>query len=308
MLTSPVLDGKACLVAQIRGDRPARRTSPTTSRRHVAVLLTRAREEAGETQLSASSKFGWSIRKQQNLEAGDQVVSDRDLEQVLPALQIPEDDWPTWHELAEQARRKGWWDRYDASDLSVEAKRFIGLEQGATRIRHFEPLIVHGLLQTPEYRRATVVATSPAPRPTEQLEAMLEVSQRRQEVLDGPDPLELWAVLDEAALHRSPGGPKVLADQLHHLIRVAESHDNVTLQVIPYDAGMHPGLHGSFTLLEFGLPRDPGLVFVEATFDRHTYLSERSAVYAYAQVFEHLDRLALTPAQSLQMLRDVAGR
>lgn len=81
---------------------------------------------------------------------------------------------------------------------------------------------------------------------------MIDVSRRRQELLLGPGPLDLWVVLDEAALHRKVGQGQVMADQLNHVADLAEQIEGLTVQVIPFDAGPHAGLGGSFSIFEFG--------------------------------------------------------
>jgi hypothetical protein len=283
-----------------------RRLSPASANRHLGTLLVMARQQANHTQDTAHKAAGWSKRKLQMLETAETVVSDPDLHVLLALYDIAEDERPAWHELAGDARKKGWWDTYDKSDLPPTAKRFIGLEAGAVRIRQFEPLIIHGLLETPAYRQVIMTSTTATNRPPEQIAALIEVSQRRQEILFDPTPLELWAVLDEAALHRSVGSPEVRREQLRHLADVAEAQDNIRVQVIPYDAGPHAGLHGSFLIMDFGWPNDPGLVFLESSPDRAAYLDRRGDVYSYSQVFEQLIRVAMAPADSVQMLRDLA--
>jgi hypothetical protein len=115
-------------------------------------------------------------------------------------------------------------------------------------------------------------------------------------------------VLDEAALHRAPSSPDIMSEQLAHLVHLAETHEHITVQVIPLTAGFHAGLHGSFALMEFGWPDDPGFVYVEPLGERPTYLSGRPDIYAYSSVFDRLISLALSPSETLQMLRDLAGR
>jgi hypothetical protein len=287
--------------------RRPRRQSPTSTNRHLGSLLVDARRAADHTQETAARGVGWSKRKLQMIETADLVISARDLDRLLSIYAVPDADWPAWHALATEARHKGWWDRYDAPDLSAQSKRHIGLEQGATRMRCFEPLIIHGLLQTPEYREVVVTSTSIAPRPAELVAAMVEITRHRQAVLDGDAPLELWAVLDEAALHRAVGDPEVMRTQLEHVADLADRRHNITVQVIPFGAGMHAGLHGSFWIMEFGWPYDHGLVFNETSPDRPNYLNDRGSVYDYSQLFDHLVGLALSPDDSVQMLRNLAG-
>lgn len=284
------------------------RRSRIVATRRLAARLAAARRAADLTQNAAARALHWSPRRHQLLEAGDQVMTDRDLDAILPTLGVAEEEWPVWRALVAEAHEPGWWDAWSDEDLPPGSKRFLGLEHGCRRLRAFEPLVVHGLLQTPAYRAAVATSTSVAQRPDEQVRAMVEVSRRRQEVLADPsDPLSLWAILDEAALHRTVGTAGVMAEQLAAMIHLAERHPHVTVQVIPFGAGMHAGLHGSFTLMELG-GGDDSLVFVAAVPDRPAYLESRADVYAYSQVWGQISDLALPAGESVQMLRDLAGR
>lgn len=283
-----------------------RRRSAAVVRRRLARELERCRKEAGLTQSTAAKALGWSPRKQQLLEAGDQAVSARDLEVILSKLAIPSDFWPEWHDLAAAAQTKSWWDGYSDADLAQSSKRYIGYEQGATRIRSFDPLVINGLLQTPGYREAIIRGAAVTPRPGEQVASLIEVTWLRQQVLFGSDPLVLWTILDEAALRREVGSSEVMAAQLNHLAGLAEQHDTVTVQVIPFAAGPHAGLGGSFSILEFGWPNDAGFVYLESGPDHTSYLEERTDIYFYSQVFDRLDDSALPPDRSIELLRDLA--
>jgi hypothetical protein len=95
--------------------------------------------------------------------------------------------------------------------------------------------------------------------------------------------------------------------QLSHLADLAEERDNVTVQVFPLGAGLHPGLHGTFSIMEFGWPDDPGIVFVETIPDHPAYYTSRGQVYAFAQAFESITAIALSPTETLEMIRRLAG-
>jgi transcriptional regulator with XRE-family HTH domain len=286
-----------------------RRHNAVVVRRHMARQLERLRRESDHSQSSLAKALGWSQRKQAMLEAGDQAPSEKDLDRILPTLRVPETQWDEWYSWAAAARGRSWWDSYSDADLPPASKRYIGFEQAATKIRTFQPLAVHGLLQTTSYREAIVRDGSTAPRPGEQVMALLEVSWRRQQVLHGSDPVELRLVLYEAALHLKVGAtPEVMREQLDHLASMVEQNHTIAVQVLPFDAGPHPGLGGSFSILEFGWADDPGFVYLESRPDRPTYLEERSDIYTYSQIFDRLSAIALPPDRSLEMLRDMAKR
>jgi hypothetical protein len=136
----------------------------------------------------------------------------------------------------------------------------------------------------------------------ERITELLEVKLTRQQILIRKEPLLLWAVLDEAALHRMVGGPAVMAEQLDHLIEVADSA-NITIQIIPYGAGAHPAMDSTFNILEFAGPV-PKLVYVEGLVGYY-YLDRPADIDKYQQVFDYLSSLALNPKDSIAMIARV---
>ena len=137
-----------------------------------------------------------------------------------------------------------------------------------------------------------------------------EVQQRvqarleRQCLLSRPEPVKLWAIMDEAALHREVGGAEVMRTQLTHLIKSA-SEPHVTLQVIPYSAGAHAGMPGSFVLLEFPNPADPDVVHIDSLAG-DLFLEKEADLRRYHLLFEHLRAVAASPEQTTKMLAALA--
>jgi hypothetical protein len=123
------------------------------------------------------------------------------------------------------------------------------------------PQGVPGLLQTKEYASA-VVRGGTTKLSDEQVQARIDVRMRRQQALYEDPALEVIAVLDEAVLHRQVGGPEVMRVQFQHLRQVAEL-PNVTVQVVPFNAGAHAGMSGSFNILQFPEPGDLDAVFTD---------------------------------------------
>jgi hypothetical protein len=125
----------------------------------------------------------------------------------------------------------------------------------------FAVSLIPGLLQTGDYARAVITGTLPMATQTE-VDQRVQARLERQDRLHGDPPLELWAIVDEAAIRRMVGGPEVMHDQLAHLAQAADL-PNVTLQVIEFSVGAHPGMPGSFAYMEFSEPTDPELVYVD---------------------------------------------
>jgi len=181
---------------------------------------------------------------------------------------------------------------------------YIGLEQGAAQLRIYDAQLITGVLQTQDYANA-IVRRGTAELTEEQIARRVEFRASRSRVLTRePDPLRLWVVLDEAALRRVVGTRTIMRHQLNHLVGAAEQA-KITVQVLPFDHGAHPGMQGPFTILDFPWPTDPGLVYIEHRCGAF-YLEEPEEITAHTIAFEHLCAHALRPDQSVTMIRDLA--
>lgn len=280
-----------------------RPVSPTVARRRLGGELERLRGR--RTQQAAASLLGFGLGKLKYVEWGHRALPMRDLhERVLPAYGVGEADRGTLIELCEQANARGWWEDFGDADLRAEAKRYVGFEQGATRMRDYQPMLFPGLLHSDGYTEA--IFRSVLNTAAERVAVLMDIRRRRQQVLRGGNPLVLHSIIDEAVLRRRIGSAAVMRAQLDHVLGLAERHPNVTVQVVPFDAGAHPALMGSFNLMEFAWPDDPGLVHIEYGPGRVEFLDSRRDVYLYSQVFDRLVQLALPPLESLELLRTVA--
>jgi hypothetical protein len=140
----------------------------------------------------------------------------------------------------------------------------------------------------------------------DEVERRVQVRMERQDVLRGDRPLELWGIVDEAALRRQVGGRKVMYGQLRYLTESAEL-PQVTLQVIPFGAGAHAGMPGSFALMQFTEATIPDVVYVD-TMAGELFLEEESDVRRYKLVFEHLRAVAESPDASRSLMADLIAQ
>lgn len=172
------------------------------------------------------------------------------------------------------------------------------LEQAAAEIRAFEPVVVHGLLQAKAY--ATAVESINALNDRHVVEKV-RVRLARQAVLARkPDPLRLWVVLDASVLLRVAGSAETMAEQLDHLVKVAQ-RPNVTLQVMPLSSAVFPAAFGAFSLLTSRDADEPYMACVEDSTGPH-YLDRPPDINAHVNVFEHLASTALTPTESVEFI------
>jgi len=205
-------------------------------------------------------------------------------------------------QLTREARQPGWWHSF-RDVLPNPYEVYIGLEAGAASIRNFEPVVVPGLLQTADYARETF-RNGPIELDPDEVERLLEVRLARQEILAREERPRLWAVIDEAVIHRVVGSVGVMRGQLRHLVESAQQ-GKTTVQVVPYRAGAHAGTTGPFVILDFPEPTDPAVVYVE-TPAGDIYLEERSDVNRYTLAFDRLRAASLHPDDSVQMIERLA--
>jgi hypothetical protein len=179
---------------------------------------------------------------------------------------------------------------------------YVGLEYDARTLQCWELGLVPGLLQTEDYARA-VLSSLPRRTPDEVERLVKARLQRQARLTQETDPLELWAVVDESVLRRPLGGAAVMRAQLDALVDWA-ARTNVTVQVYrPKD--VHPGLRGSFSLLEFG-PADPRVGYVDSP-SGNSFLEKDKQVRALADTFDRLRAGALDPDESAALFRSLAA-
>jgi hypothetical protein len=163
---------------------------------------------------------------------------------------------------------------------------------------------VPGLLQTADYARAGHEAYLPRLSP-DQIERNIEAKLLRQSLLMQASPPAFAAVMDEAVLHRVVGGPRVMGAQLDRLIEAAHL-PNVTLQVIPFAVGYHPGLESNFNILDLPAPA-PSVVFVEGLAGS-MYFERPEDLKRYREVFERLQAIALSTKDTINAIMKIKAQ
>lgn len=229
------------------------------------------------------------------IEKGHTRPQARTLDTLLDLYGATTEQRANLSELIASARAPGWL-RPVRSILGEAGSAYVSFESTARSARNYETILIPGLLQTESYARALMQLGPPA-HPADYAEVLVQTKIDRQTALtDREPPLELWAIVDEAALHRQVGGPDVMNEQLEKLLEVT-SLPNITLQIIPFDKGVHPGMLGAFVHLEFDDPADPALVYLESNASE-VFLESDSDVRQYAAIFDHLRAIALAPNES----------
>jgi transcriptional regulator with XRE-family HTH domain len=280
----------------------AAKPSPTMLRRQLGAELRRIRDRAQRTVSDVAAQVGWSESKLSRIETANTGIRNADLDRLLRIYGVSEADHARLRALAAQSRQRAWWEAYgDALPDAYET--FIGFESEATSIRAYEAQVVPGLLQTAEYASAITQAFVPSDQP-DLVEQRVAVRMARQAVLTRRPPPQLWVILDEDVLRRPVGGPDVLRRQLLRLVEASE-RSMVTLQVLPFAAGAHPGLAGSFMVLDFPGTSDHPLVYSEGL-TGGVFRNRPEELRSYLDSFEALRAAALTPVESMESIAAAA--
>jgi hypothetical protein len=284
------------------GEPPADTLGPTVPRLILGNQLHRFREAAGVTPEAAGYEIRASRSKISRMEKGQVRLKERDVTDLLTLYGITDEKTRAGLvTLVRQANAPGWWSKY--GDITADwFEAYLGLETAASVIRTFELQFVHGLFQTEAYARAVTLLGHTA-APAEEIDRRVTLRLKRQDLLTGPEPPQVWSVIDEGALRRPVGGRAVMRAQLNWLIEVAELR-RVTVQVVPFSRGGHAAAGGSFTVLRFGETDVPDVVYIEQLTSA-LYLDKREDVDHYLEVMNHLSTEALTPVQSARFLAEI---
>jgi hypothetical protein len=275
---------------------------PTVPRMLLGSLLHRFREAASITPEQAGYEIRASRSKISRMENGRVRFKERDVTDLLTLYGVADEKTRAGMvALVHQANSPGWWSKY--SDIMADwFEAYLGLEAAASVIRTFELQFVHGLFQTEAYARA-VTLLGHTTAPADEIDRRVSMRLKRQDLLNGSGSPQVWSVIDEGALRRPVGGRAVMRAQLNRLLEVAGARQ-VTVQVVPFARGGHAAAGGSFTVLRFGEPDVPDVVYTEQLTSA-LYLDKREDVDHYMEVMNNLSTEALTPAQSTRFIAEI---
>lgn len=275
--------------------------SPTVRRRRLGRILRDLREGQGMTGDEVGAALERSASWVSRIEIGKQGMRVRDLRDLLVLYGMTDDKVRSeLEELAKEGKARGWWNKYGEA-ITGPYSAYIGFEAEASELLCYETVVMPGLLQTEEYARALFSNVHP-PHSGDAVERRARIRMARQALLSRVDPVRLWAIMDESVVYRRIGDSQVMRNQLKHLIEVALL-PNVTLQVAPFTAGAYPGAVHSFSVLRFPQAADPDLVYIEDW--GGGVFAEGEDARRYHEVFNHLRAAALSPLDSVEMIRKV---
>ncbi|GAA4868452.1 helix-turn-helix domain-containing protein [Actinomycetospora straminea] len=273
------------------------RSDPSALRWLIGHELRAAREQAGHTQTAAARVLDCTHAKINYLEQGKNQQRPDEVVRLLQSYGASTSDIGRLASLASNADRGTWWAPF-ADVVPDWLRTFVGLEGLATAAFAYEPLLLHGLLQTRAY--ATALLEDALRVPVVDVDHVVGLRLARQQRLhDDGRPLRYEAVIEETILDRLVGGPTVMADQLDHLLLLSEQ-DNVVIRVMPLAVAVHDGLDGEFTLLDFDAARSIGYVEFQ---DGAVYVQDPDRIGGYRTAAARLRSAALPEDASLEVIR-----
>ncbi len=272
--------------------------SPTVRRWELASRLRAMREQANLSLDDVARRLLCSSSKISRIETAVRTPSLRDVRDFCEAYGASEGTQAELMALVREAKQPGWWQSYD--EVAARSATYIGLEDAATAIRAYETSRVPGLLQTPTYTRALMRRIIPS-LSTEAIEQFVEArKERHQRILRTPGSPRYWAILDEAVLARQVGGPKVMEEQIEHLLTCV-ADQLVTLQLVPFAVGAHAGMEGSFVILEFDGAL-PDVVYVEGR-SGQLFLNRPADLRIFRETLGLLQASAASPDDSSALMQ-----
>ena len=264
---------------------------PTVRRRELGAQLRALRTGRGWTVEQVAERLLISSSKVSRLETGQRGASARDIRDLSNLYGLDDEQRQRLTDLARAGKQHAWW-----QPLSLPYSTYVGLEADATSIRDFGLGVMPGLLQTPDYAGAVLRAIVPHHTPDEVEHLIAGRTARQQRVLSAENPPQFQAIVDASVLHRVVGSSAVMRAQLHRLIEMSEL-PNVTVKIVPYEAGPLPVPNNKFIILSFAAPALPDVVFIEGL-TGDLYIDRKEETDIYSKAFLALDRLAASPDRS----------
>ncbi|QNP73326.1 helix-turn-helix domain-containing protein [Streptomyces roseirectus] len=278
------------------------RSAPTVGQVVLGRRLLDLRERAGLKREEAAKVLRVAPATIRRMETAEVALKIPYLQLLLKAYGVDWDEADAFVRLAEDANKPGWWQRYH-DVLPGWFSMHVSLEGAASLIRQYEPHFVPGLLQTEDYARGVLTSGAIGRTRPEDIDRLVALRMRRQDLLTRPDAPRVWAVMDETALRRAVGGPEVMRAQIDRLLD-ATKLPNVVLQIAPFANGPHPGTYGPFVLFRFAMPELPDMVYSEYLTGA-VYLDAREEVATHLEVMDRMAAQSATAHRTKEILRDL---
>lgn len=267
--------------------------------RGLGMEVRQYRQQAGLSLEKVGSGLSWSANTMSRFERGLRPETTTDeVSAMLAAMGVAGPDRDRLMRMAHGYSDQGWWENTDAN-LTGQARTYLKFESRARRIVNVEPLLVPGLLQTPDYTRVLLTAFGVDER---LITGRIARRMGRQEILSRPDAPEMVFIVSELALRQPVGGYPVMSRQVRHIAEQAE-RPHVSVRLVPSTVAAHPGLRGGFVMVDFD--DEPTVVHIESQMSG-LFPENHKEIDLYRVAAERLLELALDEQQSLRVLRTIA--
>ncbi|MFJ5301081.1 helix-turn-helix domain-containing protein [Streptomyces sp. NPDC088350] len=269
-------------------------------RRRVGAQLRHWRTGEGLTLQEVADRLEVSLATASRWETGSTKLSLDTYSRLADLYGVEDESRLYFERLCRDADEAGWWTRY-GDVISHGFRDFIELESQAVREFVYHTLLIPGLLQTAEYRRAVVIAQRAPGATAHKADVIADMNSARQSILTRMStPFELHAVVQETALlHEFEAQPHIMRDQCRRLLELS-ARPNVTIQVVPLRRSIHPGCNGDFTILSYD---GGGATVYNELLASSVMSNESSEVAAYQQAMKSLTTdVALPVEESVRLL------
>ncbi|MFI1996847.1 helix-turn-helix domain-containing protein [Actinoplanes sp. NPDC020271] len=280
--------------------------SPYVNRLWLAAAILDARKQAGYTTDRLSQETGLQRQKISHIETANRPVDPAAIRLILEALGAAAPSHAKIMRAAERAAAQGWWKRYD-DEMGPRQAQTADLEAGAAAIFEYQPFLIPGLLQTPDFARARAEAARIARSRRYSTARDIEARQQRQAILSAPAATPYEVIIDETALRRRTAPADVMHGQLEHLIGATLNLRAVTVRVLPLDVTLAERLQArsAFSYYTYTDPVGLEVVTVDTNID-DMVLTDENKVGLYASLRSELQEDALSAADSVELLATLA--
>jgi transcriptional regulator with XRE-family HTH domain len=258
----------------------------TLVRRRLGVRLRRLREQAGKTQEDVAETGIASEVKLWRIESGRTSIKTGDVWALAMLYGASVEEAQALAALA--ASTRGPQTSLIESGVAPDwFSLYVELEAAASEIETYHAELVHGLLQTEDYARATIAANSRLSEDT--VERRVQLRLERQSAVLGHH--KVTAVLGAGALALEVGSASIMRRQIEHLRALALEH-GIWIGVLPWKAGAHLAINGPFAILSFEGEEDPDVVYIETLTSAH-YLEGARDLGLYREAFSELRKRSI---------------
>ncbi|MFD9895815.1 helix-turn-helix domain-containing protein [Amycolatopsis sp. NPDC059027] len=276
----------------------ATRNDPSALRWLVGVELAHFRRQTSMTIAEASDASGITRAKVGHMETGRYQQYPDDVARLLGSYGVAQRDIDRLTSLAGSTEGKSWWAPW-SNVVPDWVKTFVGLEGLADAEFVFEPMVLPGLLQTEDYAQALTESAGFVRR--DHSERFVSFRLARAKRLTEDDPLELHAVIGEAALRFNIGTKEIRQAQYRHLLKLAKL-PNVTIQVLSPEDGQHVATTGQFVVFDFAQAQS---IAYSEHLEGAVYVQDQDHLRTYKMAVENLRSVASAPTKSVTLIRSM---